>query len=441
MRYEILKRDGHKCRYCGVTAAEAPIEVDAVVPEALGGSHKDPANLVAACKACNGGKSATPPDAPLVADVAEDAMRWSRAMTAAAGEMLAKASEGVDAHAHFAKAWARYGNGPRRKPLPKGPGWEHTVDCLLAAGLPMGVLEECIEIAMSQRRVAEENVFRYMCGVAWRKVRELRDRAQEIASAPDNTTGEVADAWDVVDAGRLTLARELLGQLPDDAQAHYMNLVDIREYQEEGESPQTETQRSCEAIASVLNGLLADVHYLQKVAEEAVRALPDGIGDLCFREVHERWDCGPLSNPVFRVTDALYAMKDLVHLSAARTYLDALSPEEQAEWVEFARALYSSGWHLSDERILVRAADCARSARDEHLYYTVMCRAKGEHISQCPRRGKYNVWVNELECCAEPDHEGHLTCEHHLELMVDGKGKFTVRDFTEFSDESEKVPF
>ena len=48
-RHQLLRRDNHACRYCGRSAPEVPLTVDAVVPEALGGSHKDPANLVAAC--------------------------------------------------------------------------------------------------------------------------------------------------------------------------------------------------------------------------------------------------------------------------------------------------------------------------------------------------------------------------------------------------------
>lgn len=53
-RFEILARDGHRCRYCG-SAHE--LQIDHVVPVVAGGSN-DPTNLVAACRICNNGKGA-----------------------------------------------------------------------------------------------------------------------------------------------------------------------------------------------------------------------------------------------------------------------------------------------------------------------------------------------------------------------------------------------
>ena len=58
LRFEILKRDEFKCRYCGRSQADgATIHVDHVIPVATGGRN-DPENLVTACADCNLGKSA-----------------------------------------------------------------------------------------------------------------------------------------------------------------------------------------------------------------------------------------------------------------------------------------------------------------------------------------------------------------------------------------------
>lgn len=58
LRFEILKRDEFKCRYCGRTEADgATLHVDHVVPVSLGGRN-DPENLATACADCNLGKSA-----------------------------------------------------------------------------------------------------------------------------------------------------------------------------------------------------------------------------------------------------------------------------------------------------------------------------------------------------------------------------------------------
>jgi hypothetical protein len=82
LRFEILRRDNHQCRYCGAAAPDVKLTVDHVVPTALGGGD-GPENLVAACQDCNAGKAASSPDAPLVADVKERALRWSRAIQTA----------------------------------------------------------------------------------------------------------------------------------------------------------------------------------------------------------------------------------------------------------------------------------------------------------------------------------------------------------------------
>jgi hypothetical protein len=60
-RFEIFKRDGFTCIYCGAAPTAGPLHVDHVTPQAEGGSD-DPSNLVTACERCNLGKSAVPLD-------------------------------------------------------------------------------------------------------------------------------------------------------------------------------------------------------------------------------------------------------------------------------------------------------------------------------------------------------------------------------------------
>jgi 5-methylcytosine-specific restriction endonuclease McrA len=55
-RFEILKRDGFTCQYCGRKPPEVVLEVDHIFPVDKGGTN-DPSNLVASCYDCNRGKS------------------------------------------------------------------------------------------------------------------------------------------------------------------------------------------------------------------------------------------------------------------------------------------------------------------------------------------------------------------------------------------------
>ncbi len=56
MRFEIFKRDGFACRYCGNHPPDVLLEVDHLNPLSAGGDN-DEMNLVTACAGCNRGKS------------------------------------------------------------------------------------------------------------------------------------------------------------------------------------------------------------------------------------------------------------------------------------------------------------------------------------------------------------------------------------------------
>jgi hypothetical protein len=55
VREFVLRRDGHRCAYCGATTG--PFHIDHVLSVARGGSD-DPTNLTVACKPCNLSKGA-----------------------------------------------------------------------------------------------------------------------------------------------------------------------------------------------------------------------------------------------------------------------------------------------------------------------------------------------------------------------------------------------
>lgn len=135
LRFEIFRRDGHACRYCGAMAPDVKLTVDHVVPVALGGSD-DPTNLVTACTACNSGKAASSPDEAIVADVAEDALRWRRAMETAAIGLLVERDLVNELCERFLAEWNKwtFGRQERVDPEPVEPtgnrlidNWHHTI--------------------------------------------------------------------------------------------------------------------------------------------------------------------------------------------------------------------------------------------------------------------------------------------------------------------------
>lgn len=55
LRFEVFKRDGFTCQYCGRKTPSVVLEADHVVPRAEGGTD-DIENLVTSCYECNRGK-------------------------------------------------------------------------------------------------------------------------------------------------------------------------------------------------------------------------------------------------------------------------------------------------------------------------------------------------------------------------------------------------
>lgn len=56
LRFEIFKRDGFACQYCGAQPPDVVLVVDHIHPVAKGGDN-DPLNLITACEPCNQGKA------------------------------------------------------------------------------------------------------------------------------------------------------------------------------------------------------------------------------------------------------------------------------------------------------------------------------------------------------------------------------------------------
>lgn len=191
VRYEVLRRDGHRCRYCGGTAPVAVLTIDHVVPVALGGSDA-PSNLVAACRDCNSGKTSTTPDAPLVADVNAHALKWAEAMRRVAEERSLLRADRQELERSFLAIWKSwtYG-GPNldryTHDIPSSFG--QTIARFVEAGIELPDLEELVDVAMESNATDK---WRYFCGCAWRRIREAQERATEILQEDEADGGWAA---------------------------------------------------------------------------------------------------------------------------------------------------------------------------------------------------------------------------------------------------------
>lgn len=190
LRYEILRRDNHTCRYCGASAPDAPLRVDHVTPVALGGTDT-PGNLVTACEPCNSGKSSATVDSAVVADVDATALHWAAAMKQAAENLRQQETPKDEYRDAFLAEWDRWHVGKDdSKKVPLDDDWKQSIERFRVAGVPAWMWADIVDIGMANKKVNPDNTFRYCCGIAWNKVTELQAEARRlVVGAPTDAVG------------------------------------------------------------------------------------------------------------------------------------------------------------------------------------------------------------------------------------------------------------
>lgn len=179
LRFEVLRRDNHTCRYCGAKAPDVELQVDHVIPEALGGAD-DPANLVAACKDCNAGKASVPVDAALIADANDKALKWAAAMRLAAEVQMVDREAELGRLRQFLAAWNDWTWTDRtgeKRTIDLPNDWEVSVARWMRNGLTPDDFDYVIRAAMLSKARDE---FRYLAGVVRNVLAERSTIARDL---------------------------------------------------------------------------------------------------------------------------------------------------------------------------------------------------------------------------------------------------------------------
>jgi hypothetical protein len=182
LRFEILRRDNHACRYCGRNAPDIRLTVDHVTPVALGGTDH-PSNLAAACEECNSGKTSVHTAGPVVADVAQDALRWAAAMKTA---MDTRAADIEQAEAYcdtFKTEWDQWTVNGHPSPLPST--WYQSLAKWHEIGVPHAILRDAVRRAMAKPGLTgHDSRFRYAAGIIWKALSQAQSEiVQQSAGA------------------------------------------------------------------------------------------------------------------------------------------------------------------------------------------------------------------------------------------------------------------
>lgn len=171
VRFEVFKRDGFCCQYCGKHPPDVTLEIDHIVAVAEGGGSEEE-NLLTACFNCNRGKGATPLTvipkslADKAAEIAEreDQIAGYRAIVQARIDRIESDAWEVVAVL---------------LPLPKGEerltcrrDWLLSIKKFLER-LDLHELLEAAEIAMAKKPFHETTRLKYFFGVCWTKIKRM----------------------------------------------------------------------------------------------------------------------------------------------------------------------------------------------------------------------------------------------------------------------------
>ncbi len=161
-RFEIFKRDGFVCQYCGAHPPNAILHVDHIVPVKEGGGNED-TNLVTACDHCNLGKSANSLEsipaslssrAAEVAEREEQLRGYSEIMTAQRARIESDAWDVADM---FIAAFRD--DGIRKDWLQSIKRFIEKIghhECMRA-----------MDIATLRKPYSKNTCFSYFCGICW----------------------------------------------------------------------------------------------------------------------------------------------------------------------------------------------------------------------------------------------------------------------------------
>lgn len=169
LRFDVFKRDGFACKYCGATPSETVVlEVDHIHPVASGGTNEID-NLLTACFACNRGKGAEP------LSVIPQSLEEKAAIVAEREAQIRAYYEVLEARKarKDEELWAIadvymqrfHDDGIQRSRMSSIRQFLDHLDYFEVL--------EAMEIACD-RKYTKTSAFAYFCGVCWRKIRRAR---------------------------------------------------------------------------------------------------------------------------------------------------------------------------------------------------------------------------------------------------------------------------
>ena len=166
-RFDIFKRDGFVCQYCGAHPPKVLLEADHIVPVADGGGNETD-NLIAACWTCNRGKAARSlDDIPIsLQQKAVDVAEREAQLRGYHDVMEAKRQRLDDDVWRVAKVYMQH--------FRDDSIYKNALQSIKTFVDRLGVHEtlDAMEIAVARKPYSKNTAFKYFCGICWTKIRE-----------------------------------------------------------------------------------------------------------------------------------------------------------------------------------------------------------------------------------------------------------------------------
>lgn len=171
IRFDVFKRDGFACAYCGKTPPEVKLEVDHIHPKSKGGKD-DINNYVTACFECNRGKRNTPLS-KIPKQLAEnlEEIKEKELQIKEYNKYLAKIERRIQKQIQeINEIYSEHYE-----------GWEfaekfrNTTIKRFIQLLPLQIIKDSLYIAISRFPTNENRVIKYFCGICWHKIKGIEN--------------------------------------------------------------------------------------------------------------------------------------------------------------------------------------------------------------------------------------------------------------------------
>jgi hypothetical protein len=169
LRFDVFKRDGFTCQYCGAHPPNVILEADHVIP-AAGGGKAEIDNLVTACFDCNRGKGKTPLDViPQSLQSKAEETKEREAQLAGYRKIIQKKVDREEADCWRIAAALLPGE---REYINRD--WFQGIKNF-ARRLDLHEILDAAETALARIPYSESKRFRYFCGICWNKIRDMAE--------------------------------------------------------------------------------------------------------------------------------------------------------------------------------------------------------------------------------------------------------------------------